>query len=62
MKWQWLFVLISVCTFIWAGVMWFFLVPEPSKLGFVIEELTEQEAIVEVLAERHDDIVQIISD
>ena len=42
--------------------MWFFLVPEPSKLGFVIEELTEQEAIVEVLAERHDDVVKIISD
>lgn len=37
-SWEWLLVTISVIVLVWAGVIFFFLVPEPQLIGITIED------------------------
>jgi len=40
-NWQWLLISISALVFIWADVIYFYLVPEPDLIGIKIEEKSE---------------------
>lgn len=44
--WWWLLFTIAIITFVWALVIWIFLIPEPEMVGIVIEEYTEKEALI----------------
>lgn len=39
-NWQWLLVTISLMVYIWAGVIYFYLVPEPDLIGISIKDKT----------------------
>jgi sugar phosphate permease len=49
--WQWLLYTIGAVVFLWGIVLWLFLVPDPEKIGIIIQEYNEEEALVQVGAE-----------
>lgn len=48
-KWQYLLMIISICIFCMAWVIFFFLVPEPEHVGIVVAEYDEDTALVDAI-------------